>query len=242
MNYGIYDILNNIAYKEKVPNRWGYQKINNKVKEYAVQYGARIDDELFIKRNFAPDDGEANYFVNLFQETFTNKQLYFILKDLLTELELDDLLHRLIVENGESYEEITFESLPNLKEQLEDTRKVLAGKYSKVDEYLTRAYTKFVSKLEIRNALDDLRFALEQLLQAIYKNGKTFENNVGLLAKDIKSKGIEPHISSMVYQLLKAFSDYQNSNVKHKDTFNDNSADFIFDITAVLIKFIVKLF
>lgn len=242
MDYTLDDVLNYIGFKSSIPRRWGYTKISNKLSEYGFEYGRKFDnDELFYDLN-GPEDNEGRYFVSMFGESFKPQELYFILKDILEENNLTDILELMIVNNAEEFETDLIETLPNLKQQLTDTKKILAGKYNKVEEYLTKAYTKLIVGTEIRNALDDLRFSLEQLLQVIYSNGKTLENNIESLRKDIKDKDIEPHVASMIGQLLTSYPAYQNTHVKHHDTFNPNSADFIFDITATIIKLIVKIF
>lgn len=242
MDYTLDDVLNYIGFKSGIPRRWGYTKISNKLSEYGLDYGKKFDnDELFYDLN-GPEDNEGRYFVSMFGESFKPQELYYILKDILEENGLTDILESMIINNAEEYETDLIESLPNLKQQLVDTKKVLAGKYNKVEDYLAKAFTKLITGNEIRNALDDLRFALEQLLQVIYKNNQTLENNITRLRKDIKDKDIEPHVASMVGTLLTLYPDYQNANVKHNDTFNPNSADFIFDITATIIKLIVKIF
>lgn len=242
MEYDIDSVLRYITYTAKLPSKWGYTKISNKFMEYVTEYGKKYNEEELKNDWTGMPDNESVYFYNLFNETFSKKELYFILKVMLEANHLTDVFQGMIFANAEDYESESLESLPDLKKQLIDTRKVLAGKYDKVDEYLTRAFTKLIARQETRNALDDLRFSLEQLLQTLYSNGKTLENNVESLRKDVKNKNLEPQVSSMIGQLLTLYPNYQNQHVKHHDTFNSISAEFIFDITATLIKFIVKVF
>ena len=242
MEFDLSSILNYLAFINGLPKRLGYTKISNELRKYAVEYGITFEEDELLNDWTGHTDNEAAYFVHMFGESFKAHELYFILKDMLKKNGLIDVLEEMIVQNAEEYETESIESLPNLKQQLVDTKKVLAGKYSKVDEYLTRAFTKLISGTEIRNALDDLRFALEQLLQVIYSNGKTLENNIDQLRKDIKARDVEPHVASMIGQLLTLYPDYQNNHVKHHDSFNPSSADFIFDITTTIIKLIVKIF
>lgn len=242
MDYSIDNILNYLGFKSGIPTRWGYTKISSKLREYGVEYDIKLEEQELLNDFTGLADNEGRYFVYMFGENFSDQELYHILKEILKDNDLTDILTGIIVEYADQYEMVSIEILPDLKTQLLDTRKVLAGKYQKVDEYLTKALTKLVSGHETRNALDDLRFALEQLIQIIYSNSKTLENNIEQLRKDIKAKAIEPNVISMVGQLLTFYPAYQSTHVKHHDSFNPNSAEFIFDITTTIIKFIVKSF
>lgn len=93
----------------------------------------------------------------------------------------------------------------------------------------------------LRNLLDDLRLALEKLLQAIFSNGKSLENQLPLLGPFLKNKGGSPELTNMFQKLLDYYSKYQNSYVKHNDAVIEEEIEFIFEITASFMKHLVRL-
>ncbi len=93
----------------------------------------------------------------------------------------------------------------------------------------------------LRNLLDDLRLALEKLLQAIFNNGKSLENQLPLLGPFLKTKGGSPELTNMFQKLLDYYSKYQNSYVKHNDAVIEEEIEFIFEITSSFMKHLVRL-
>lgn len=93
----------------------------------------------------------------------------------------------------------------------------------------------------LRNLLDDLRLALEKLLQAIFNNGKSLENQLPLLGSFLKNRGGSPELTNMFQKLLDYYSKYQNSYVKHNDAVIVDKIEFIFEITASFMKHLVRL-
>lgn len=93
----------------------------------------------------------------------------------------------------------------------------------------------------LRNLLDDLRLALEKLLQAIFNNGKSLENQLPLLGPFLKGKRGSPELTNMFQKLLDYYSKYQNSYVKHNDAVIEEEIEFIFEITASFMKHLVRL-
>jgi hypothetical protein len=93
----------------------------------------------------------------------------------------------------------------------------------------------------LRNLLDDLRLALEKLLQALFNNGKSLENQLPLLGSFLKNRGGSPELTNMFQKLLDYYSKYQNSYVKHNDAVIEDEIEFIFEITASFMKHLVRL-
>lgn len=103
------------------------------------------------------------------------------------------------------------------------------------------ALQKQVQNVFLRNLLDDLRLALEKLLQAIFNNGKSLENQLPLLGPFLKRKGGSPELTNMFQKLLDYYSKYQNSYVKHNDAVIEEEIEFTFEITASFMKHLVRL-
>lgn len=96
-------------------------------------------------------------------------------------------------------------------------------------------------RLFLRNLLDDLRLSLEKLLQGLFNNSKSLENQFALLGPFLKAKGGSPELSNMFQKLLDYYSKYQNTYVKHNDLVIEEEIEFIFEITASFMKHLVRL-
>lgn len=92
-----------------------------------------------------------------------------------------------------------------------------------------------------RNLLDDLRLALEKLLQGLLTNGKSLENQSGTLGAFLKEKGGSPELTNMFTKLLDYYSKYQNTYVKHDDAVVEEEIEFLFEITASFMKHLIRL-
>ena len=80
-----------------------------------------------------------------------------------------------------------------------------------------------------RNLLDNLRFALEQMLQSILNNKKTLENQKEEFLQWLKEHDAHSQIRNMYHTLLFAgFTKYQNDAVKHQeDTYTLAEIEFM---------------
>jgi len=93
----------------------------------------------------------------------------------------------------------------------------------------------------VRNLLDDLRLALEKILQELFENQKSLENQFPLLGPFLKEKGGSPELRNMFQKLLDYYSKYQNSFVKHNDAVIEEEVEFIFEMTSSFMKHLVKM-
>jgi len=123
---------------------------------------------------------------------------------------------------------------------IEETRHWLKS-FAGVLELYASALQKHDSKLFVRNLLDDLRLALEKLVQAILGNGKTLENQIPLLGQFVKKSGGSPEFSNMFLKLVEYYTKYQNSYVKHDDAVVEAEVEFVFEITSSFMKHLVRL-
>lgn len=114
-----------------------------------------------------------------------------------------------------------------------------------LDEHLSalknfrEALSIFLSKdsNKYRNLLDNLRFAVEQLLRDILGNQKSLENQKEILLPWMKSKGLHAHVVNMYHDLLfKDFALYQNDAVKHGEKYSLNEIEFMIYLTGTFMR------
>ena len=127
------------------------------------------------------------------------------------------------------------------KEFIEETSHWLKN-YPDTLQHYNEAYRKYKSQDEqlYRNTLDDARIALEMFLRAILKNDKSLENQQKELGKFICGKGGSTEFSIMFWQLLNYYSKYQNNRVKHKDNVVKIEIPFIFELTTLFMRQLVR--
>lgn len=92
-----------------------------------------------------------------------------------------------------------------------------------------------------RNVLDDLRLALEKLLQAVLANDKSLENQLPFIGKLLKEKGASKELVNMLDKLLRYYCSFQNQYVKHDDDVKDEEIEIVFEMTAAFMKHIVRV-
>jgi hypothetical protein len=89
--------------------------------------------------------------------------------------------------------------------------------------------------------LDDLRLALEKLVQEILGNSRSLENQIPGIGQFVKDRGGSPELSNMFGKLVDYYCKYQNTYVKHDDAVIEEEVEFIVDITAAFLKRFVRL-
>lgn len=93
-----------------------------------------------------------------------------------------------------------------------------------------------------RNALDNLRFALEQLLKEILENNKSLENQQETLLKWLAMHGIHSDVISMYNGLLfGGFAKYQNDAVKHHERWKSSEIEFMVYTTGAFMRLLLQL-
>jgi len=115
-------------------------------------------------------------------------------------------------------------------------------------EHFPKAKTRFEiaikyyqSKENYRDIIDNLRLALELLLKDLLKNAKSLENQISEIGKYQKDLGISKEIRNTFQKTLEYYNDYQNGHVKHDDSVaNEHEVEFIFGLTMLLIRMLVK--
>jgi hypothetical protein len=101
--------------------------------------------------------------------------------------------------------------------------------------YLSKDVNKY------RNLLDNLRFAVEQLLKDVLQNQKSLENQKDTLLPWMKSRGLHAHVTGMYHDLLfKHFALYQNDAVKHGEKYSPQEIEFMIYLTGTFMRLLIQ--
>jgi hypothetical protein len=92
-----------------------------------------------------------------------------------------------------------------------------------------------------RNALDDLRLALERLVANILGNSKSLENQVATIGQFIKSKGGSKELANMFEKLIDYYTKYQNTYVKHDDAVPNEEVEVLLELTSSFMKHFIRM-
>lgn len=103
-----------------------------------------------------------------------------------------------------------------------------------------KAHKDFNSGNDERHILDELRLSVEYFLDSILGNEKTLENQIPLLGKFQKYKGVSSEISSTIQRLIEIFGKYQNNYVKHHDKVKYSEIEFIFYPINIFYRFFLS--
>jgi hypothetical protein len=118
---------------------------------------------------------------------------------------------------------------------LEDHPSTLKAFEQALGIYLSKDASKY------RNLLDNLRFAVEQLLRDILGNQKSLENQKDTLLPWMKGKGLHAHVTGMYHDLLfKHFALYQNDAVKHGEKYSPQEIEFMIYLTGTFMRLLIQ--
>jgi hypothetical protein len=208
---------------------------------YAVEYDVELPHPTYPFD--APNKRTALY-DNLM--AFTAPQQYRIIKELcdhrsfplIPSPERKELKIRLVtryshLDPRDTPSEVNETLVEETKHWLEDYPESLSLYSQALDKYDHGAFQ--------RNLLDDLRLSLETLLKSIFENGKSLENQIGLVGAHIKSRGGSSELANMFVKLLDYYAKYNNSYVKHNDSVIEEEIEFILEITSSFMKHLVRL-
>jgi hypothetical protein len=94
-----------------------------------------------------------------------------------------------------------------------------------------------------RNMLDNLRFAVEQMLRAVLDNQKSLENQKQEFLSWLKERGVHAQIRNMYHDLLfKGFAEYQNDAVKHQeDDYSLAEVEFVLYATGTFLRLVQRV-
>ncbi len=116
--------------------------------------------------------------------------------------------------------------------------------YPKVAKHLEEALKIYMDgdSGKYRNLLDNLRFALEQLLKEVIGNKKSLENQQKELLSWLKQRGIHQEVVNLYNQLLFGqYCMYQNEAVKHNEAFSKDEIEFMIYLTGTFMRLLLQL-
>lgn len=116
------------------------------------------------------------------------------------------------------------------------------AEYPKVAEPFEQALRIVLAKdsEKYRNAFDNLRWSMEQLLKAVLKNRKPLEKQGEALLPWLKQKGLHQQVVNMYVDLLRRFGQYQNDAVKHGDDWQPAELEFVMYVTGALMRLLLQ--
>lgn len=119
------------------------------------------------------------------------------------------------------------------------------ARYPQVLKPFEDALKLYVTKdsAQYRNMLDNLRFAIEQMLRAVLNNQKSLENQKEEFLSWLNQHDVHGRIGNMYHNLLfVGFSGYQNAAVKHQeDKYTPAEVEFVLYATGTFIRLIQRL-
>ena len=132
-----------------------------------------------------------------------------------------------------------------LDEATVESNLVWLARYPEVLKPFREALKLYMTKdpTQYRSMLDNLRFALEQMLQAVLNNQKTLENQKEEFLRWLKLHDVHSHIGNMYHGLLfGGFARYQNDAVKHQeDKYTLAEVEFVLYATGTFLRLIQRL-
>ena len=126
-----------------------------------------------------------------------------------------------------------------LNEDIIENRELLED-FPKAKKVYDDACSLFTMGLYERNLIDNLRLSLELISKQVLSNEKSLENNISAICAYLKTKNCSQEFINMFQKLLDYFLKYNNDNVKHNENINSNEIAFVFGLTNLFIKLIVK--
>ena len=125
--------------------------------------------------------------------------------------------------------------------------------YPDAKEKYDSALRLFLKGNRTRHVLDDCRLSLELLVKQLMPTPASLENqnkaktdksgdSITPISKYMKDRGVSKEIRDMYSMLLKSYTDFNNDNVKHKDTpVPENEIEFFIYTTGSFMRFIILL-
>lgn len=110
-----------------------------------------------------------------------------------------------------------------------------------VKKLYVEALQKHRAGVYLRNALDDLRLALELLVQEILGNSRSLENQVAALGQFVKIKGGSKELCNMLEKLIDYYTKYQNTYVKHDDAVPNEEVELVLELTSSFMKHFARM-
>ncbi|SFI43030.1 hypothetical protein SAMN05192551_1223 [Tindallia magadiensis] len=144
-------------------------------------------------------------------------------------------LRKALIGRFAGYGKVTFEDMELIQEtkhwlsDYPDSLKLYEGSLSKYDNEVFE-----------RNALDDMRLSFELFLKGVLENGKSLENQIPIIGRKLKEEGVSLELRNMNEKIIDYYSKYQNTYVKHNDNVNRSEIEYIFELTSIMMRFIIR--
>lgn len=216
------------------------QEVIDKMASYAFEFDVEIP--VFDTKTSKSKNKRTILFEDL--SKFRSEEQFYIIQELMKLPKFDDNQTVRFLEL-KLYEKYGY--LSKIKSEISDLNLNNDGflnKYPDVAKIYNQGLDAYRTKNYKRSALDNMRLALEMLLKNILKNSESIENQQDYLGEYIKKHNISKEISNMLFKLINYYSKFQNNYVKHAnsaDDINIEEAEFIIDLTIVIIGFLIKL-
>ncbi len=177
---------------------------------------------------------------------FSEPQRYRIIRDLCdhpsSKSQNADAARKLKLTLMTRYSQLDTEQLgAEVNEDLVKQTRHWLDSFPEVLDVFNQAIQKYTTRMFIRNLLDDLRLALEKLVQTLVGNSKSLENQLAAVGAFVKERGGSSELSNMFVKLVDYYCKYQNTYVKHDDAVIEEEVEFIIEITAAFMKHFVRL-
>ena len=91
-----------------------------------------------------------------------------------------------------------------------------------------------------RNVADNLRKALERLLQEVLNNTKNLKNNIDEISLYLKKKKIDSNVRLIVRDLISSYDKLNKETAKHHDKVDANMLEYYLYQTGLIMRMIIK--
>ena len=216
-----------------------------KIAEYCSAYAIDYDVEIpYSEYPFPSNVPNKRTALRKNLHAFTPEQQFKIIKELceLEQFKENSNVKNLKIKLISRYGHLgTYKRTEEINEPLiEETRHWL-NDYPDSLKLYEEALNKFENKIYQRNLLDDLRLSLEKLLQIIFENKKSLENQQSEMGSFIKKRKASKELNNMFLKLIDYYSKYQNTYVKHDNAVIENEIEIIIEITCSFMKFLIRI-
>ena len=215
---------------------------------YLVRYATKYNRDIpFVKYPFKKGDGTSSVnkrtALQSNLKSFSCTEQYIIIRELcnLEKFNNNENVKTLKLKLLKDYK--NFAPVVEIEEVFIEETSHWLKEYSNAFRHYNDAYHKYKSEDEqlYRNTLDDARLALEELIREILGNNKSIENQKEEIGKFIEERNGTKEFFNMFWKLLNHYSTYQNNRVKHHENIIENEIAFIFELTTIFMRQLVRL-
>lgn len=115
------------------------------------------------------------------------------------------------------------------------------NKFPKAKDHFSKAVKLEIIEDNYRIIIDELRLSLELLLQELFNNQKSLENQKSELGKYLKDNNISKEINNMYIKIFDLYTSYNNNNAKHSDDIDLLEINYMIYLTGTFISLLVQI-